>query len=344
MSINLDYPSYDTPTLNSNEGDDIELDNDDVDSLDGEYCSHVLPECQESKLDPQTNSQLEKENIHTLRYVPPEATSIPLHTEDDPLCPRIVASLMSSYEGLHYVRQTLMSLHNQEFDCIYLNVPGHRPDLIPDWIKVCCEVTYSGDSEMQHLIHVLERERHPDTIIITVENGMIYPPQMVKQAKAALARCNRSAYACEVYKFKSINYFQRVTVNHNIGDSFEGERGVVYLRNFFRNDFSSYLTLAHISNACRHCPYLLIMNYLQLYKINIRCLARKFYSAALVYPVVNKERLYTNSGLNYKIVSKYAQAIQHLHTKRILYLRNPNAVIECVRHLAMNPYGGSFRT
>lgn len=283
-----------------------------------------------------------KESIHTLRYVP----SVPQSTDpiESPLCPRIVASLMSSYEGLHHVRQTLMSLHNQEFDCIYLNVPGHRPDLVPDWIKVCCEVTYSGDSEMRHLIHVLEHERHPDTIIITVENGMIYPPQMAKQAKVALARCNNSVYACDVYKFKSINYFQRVTVNHNVGDAFEGEKGVVYLRKFFRNDFSSYLTLASSSEACRYSPYLLIMNYLQLYKINVRCLSRKFYNASQVYPVLNKESLYTNSGLNYKIVSKYSQVIQHLNAKHILYLRNPNAVLECVRHLAMNPYGASFRT
>ena len=66
------------------------------------------------------------------------------------------------------------------------------------------------------------------------------------------------------------------------------------------------------SEQCLYSDNLLIINYLQKYKINIRCLTKKNYNANLIKYSLRKDLLYTNSGLNFKIVYKYYLVIQIL--------------------------------
>ena len=240
-----------------------------------------------------------------------------------------------------------MSLHDQEFDCIYLNVPGHyfsnSKDLIPEWMKICCEVIFCQDiGPILKLLPVLDIETDPSTIIVTVENGVVYPKNMAKVYLQAFKKNIISAYANSVYKFKSINYFQPIIINNNVGDIFESSNGVGYLRSFFRNDIKSYISFLSKSEQCLYSDNLLIINYLQKYKINIRCLTKKNYNANLIKYSLRKDLLYTNSGLNFKIVYKYYLVIQILQKNNILYLKNPRAILDNLRYLVNRPYNVPF--
>ena len=113
---------------------------------------------------------------------------------------------------------------------------------------------------------------------------VVYPKSMAKEFLQAFRRLPDSVYASCVYKFKSINYFQPITINGNVGDSYEGARGVGYLRRFFRPDFESYLSLIMKFEACLYSDSLIIMNYLQRYKISVRSLVKKGYNMNLVIP------------------------------------------------------------
>ena len=165
---------------------------------------------------------------------------------------------------------------------------------------------------------------------------------MAKEFLQAFRRLPDSVYASCVYKFKSINYFQPITINGNVGDSYEGARGVGYLRRFFRPDFESYLSLIMKFEACLYSDSLIIMNYLQRYKISVRSLVKKGYNMNLVIPRLKKEELYTPSGLSYKIIFKYYQVILFLVHHNLLHLRNPSSIIECLRYLVSRPYNVPF--
>lgn len=277
------------------------------------------------------------EELHSLVYIP-----------DEPLAPKIVVSMTSSYQGMQYIRKTLLSLTDQGFNKIYLNVPGsyfsYSHHLVPEWMSFICQVNFcsGGFSPLLSLVPTLQRELDGNTIIITVENGYIYPKGMAKEFLQVFKKYPDYVYASSVYKFKSVNYFQQVTINGNVGDCFEGARGVGYLRKFFRPDFESYLSMVVGFEACRFSEYLIIMNYLQRYKISVKSLIRKNYNVNLVMAQLRKDELYTSSGLSYKVVFKYYQVIQFLVHHNLLHLRNPNSVVECLRYLVTRPYNVPF--
>jgi len=260
---------------------------------------------------------------------------------------RIVASLTSSYHGLQFIKPTLMSLHDQDFDCIYLNIPGkyfsNSRDLIPEWMNICCDVIFCPDlGPILKLLPILDKELNPETIIITLENGVIYPKNMTKAFIQSFKRNNQSAYANCIYKFKSINYFQPITINNNIADIFESTHGVAYLRGFFKNDIISYISFFTKYDFCFYADNVLIMNYLQKYKIHVRCINKKNYNANIIKYSSRGDTLYTSSGLNFKIVFKYYKVIETLQKYNMLYLRNPRSIIDCLRYLSSRPYTVAF--
>ena len=268
--------SYLSDNHSTDKSIDTISDNDDVD----ECINQTVTELVNNMVD--NNNDNDENDIHNLTYTPDPINNTSLVNVSNILNTpiiinkdeRIVASLTCTYEGLQYVKQTLISLHDQEFDCIYLNVPGryfsNSRDLVPEWMKICCEVIFCQDiGPIIKILPILEREPHPSTIIVTVENGIIYPKNMAKTFIQIFRKNTQSVYAINVYKFKSINYFQPITINNNVGDIFDGVNGVGYLRGFFRNDINTYISIINKYEACVYSDYLIICNYLQKYKINI---------------------------------------------------------------------------
>ncbi len=288
------------------------------------------------------------DQIHNLSYNPPTGQPPNPKETGKKNNLRIVASLTCSYQGLSYIKQTLHSLHDQEFDCIYLNVPGtffsHSRDLIPEWMKICCEVIFCQDiGPILKLLPILDREKDPNTIIVTVENGIIYPKNMSKVFLQLFRRNQQSIYAVQVYKFKSINYFQPITINNGLGDLFDGTYGVGYLRGYFRDDLNTYISLLNKYQPCIYSDYLVITNYLQKYKISIRCLNRKLFNISHMQTRCKKDTLYTSSGLNFKMVFTYYQVIQLLANNNMIYFKNPSNLLQILHYLSSRPYNIAFK-
>ena len=278
--------------------------------------------------------------IHNLIY------NTPIHNTNHD---RIVITITSSYEGLQYLNKTLESLQNQDIniDKIYLVIPGvyfnNSKERIPNWILDNFEVVlYNYCEPIINILGILNLEQNPDTIIIAVNNGMIYPKCMCKSFKQVILKNKNTIYATFVYKFKSVNYFQQISINNNIGDVYEDNYGVAFLRCHFRNDFIAYYNFLREYEVCKYSVPIIIMNYLQKYKIQVRCLLKKNYNYNLVIPTHNKNLLYLGSGLNYKIIYKYYNTIEILNKLSCLYLKNPIAVVECLRFLIKNPYNIPF--
>ena len=172
---------------------------------------------------------------------------------------------------------------------------------------------------------------------------MLYPKSMCKLLKQAILKNKNYIYATFVYKFKSINYFQQVAINNNIGDMYEDNYGVVFMRSYFRDDFGIYYDYLRKYDCCKVSVPIIITNYLQKYKIQIRCLLRKNYNHNLVEPITNNNLLFQSSGLNYHLITRYYNTIEILRNLSCLYLKNPAAVMECLRFLIKNPYNIPFR-
>ena len=260
---------------------------------------------------------------------------------------RIVATIGSSHQELKYLKATLESLESECFDQVYFNCPAYffnySADMIPEWLKNSCHVNLLPDRDRvlgnySKIIPVLAKETNPDTIIVALESGVIYPKGMVKNIKAAFRRFPDSAHAPRLFKFKGTAYYQNVTINGNVGDIYDPVYGVAYRRSFFKRDFTSYVSLLLKRGCGSVCDDLLISNYLARYKITLRCILRKFYHSSGVKLLVDKSKFYHNYRLDLKTINLHYQVVCLLQQMRLLSLRNPHVIGEAVRHLNSGQY------
>jgi len=103
---------------------------------------------------------------------------------------RVVISLTTLPDRYENLKDTLNSLHNQivKSDCIYLTLPyvakrsgKTYPELPTDLCQLCtvvrCEVDYGPICK---IYGALVSEHDPNTIIITVDDDVIYPTNFIK--------------------------------------------------------------------------------------------------------------------------------------------------------------------
>lgn len=102
--------------------------------------------------------------------------------------PRVVASLTTMPDRYHKLVKTLRCLNNQEYplDAIYLSIPYRckRLDIeypeIPDEITELCTVIRCEDhGPITKILGALLTESDPDTVVITFDDDMIYPKDLV---------------------------------------------------------------------------------------------------------------------------------------------------------------------
>lgn len=257
---------------------------------------------------------------------------------------RVVFSLTCHLQNYQYLDNTLECLIKFDVDRIYLNVnldTYHRIKNKPLNPKVSLNPCRNWGPILK-LLPTIQLESDPNTIIILVEVGYIYPPNMVSHMinlyepyfKRGL---KPSAYSATLYKLKSVSYFQKVIVHNNVGDVYESHEGTVFLRSFFRSDFTSYISHLIKDEACRYSEDLMISNYLYKYKIPIKCCLRKWYHSNLVFPYLKKTRLYMNSGIHFPIIYKFHKSVEYMSQHKMLYLRNSYAILESLRSLVKRP-------
>jgi hypothetical protein len=115
---------------------------------------------------------------------------------------RVIISLTTTPHRIHAIRAMLLDLSRQDEDFaeILLNVPYRsrrtgEPYAIPDWMASIPKLRIhrcTDHGPATKLLGALERENDPDTLIITVDDDVTYPPGMV----AAYRRIARQGPGC----------------------------------------------------------------------------------------------------------------------------------------------------
>lgn len=102
---------------------------------------------------------------------------------------RVVASLTTMPDRYHKIGKTLRSLHNQTYklDAIYLALPETSrrlgipyPELPAELAELCTVIKCVDYGPITKIVGGLLAEADGDTIIITFDDDMVYPPRMVE--------------------------------------------------------------------------------------------------------------------------------------------------------------------
>lgn len=256
---------------------------------------------------------------------------------------RIIACIYVNKKNLKFLKKCLLSLEDTGFDRIYINIPKEfkkflTPDIFSEYI-----VNFSRDEGyIYNIWNILKMETSPETIIVSLSAGMIYPNEMIKEIKKSFKRFPNCVNCVALMKLKSISFFEYMIINGNVGDLFEITYPICFRRYFFKNDFTTYLQYLY-KNGCYGSDELILCNYLNKYKIPIRCINRKKLKMALLRDLTNTERIHTNSGLNFQIISKLAKNINILSNTRCLYLTHSHCIHECYQYLRRNSYNLAIR-
>lgn len=213
---------------------------------------------------------------------------------------RVVASLTTMPDRYHKIVKTLRSLNNQTYqlDAIYLALPerSKRLDIpyptVTDEIAQLCTVVRCPDyGPITKILGGLLQESDPNTIIITFDDDMIYPPTLVstliqyhkQYPESALGssgmllryNCpmcaitpNEDNFLYRIPKFSVPSQGRKV-------DSIYGYPGALYLRKFFPpNDLSElekdFLYYALIDDDMFINDDITISGYLSLHNIDRR--------------------------------------------------------------------------
>lgn len=170
---------------------------------------------------------------------------------------KIVFSLTTLPRRIKTIIPTLESLNNQtvKADHIYLTIPKKCSRLdqkypkIPKKIKKYCDIVYVKEDygPVTKLVGALLKETDPDTIIITVDDDVIYPKNLVKDLlyyhkKFPDSALSSSGLSIGYYPFRySIKFNQKkndywFTMNSKKSkkiDILYGYSGALYKRSFF---------------------------------------------------------------------------------------------------------------
>lgn len=242
---------------------------------------------------------------------------------------RVVASLTIMPDKYQKILKTLISLNKQTYrlDEIYLNLPekSRRMEIdyppLPDNIRELCTVVPCTDyGPMTKILGGLTRETDGDTIIITFDDDIIYPPTMVEFLLQKHIIYPNSAIGTSGMLLKNLCPFCAVTPNENRlvtripkfyippegrrVDSVYGYPGALYVRKFFpRTDLleEEFFKYALINFETFINDDMTISGYLSLKNIERRI----FNDGPEVSNVLSDEtgtRLRTDTEISYNII------------------------------------------
>lgn len=211
---------------------------------------------------------------------------------------RVVASLTTMPDRYFKTIKTLKSIQNQTYklDAVYLSLPVKSrrleidyPSITPEMSMLCTVVSCIDYGPITKILGGLLREDDPNTIIITFDDDMVYPPTLVEN----LIRCHdmypNSAIGSSGMLVKYSCPMCAITPNENNFlyripkfpippegrrvDSIYGYPGALYIRKFFpakdllEKDFLNY---ALIDNNMFMNDDVVISGYLSLHNIERR--------------------------------------------------------------------------
>jgi hypothetical protein len=190
--------------------------------------------------------------------------------------PRVVASFTTMPSSYPKIGKMLQSLHAQTYklDAIYLSLPWKSRRLgtdypeLPQEVKDLCTVVRCSDfGPITKILGGLLAEKDPDTVIITIDDDMVYPPTMVERlmkhhlsypdsalgSSGMLVRYKCPACAITPNEDNPLYRIPKFVVpkEGRRVDSIYGYPGALYVRKFFpktkhlEEDFLNYALINH---------------------------------------------------------------------------------------------------
>lgn len=240
---------------------------------------------------------------------------------------RVVASLTTMPDRYFKIIETLKSLHNQTYklDDIYLGLPSRSRRLnieyppIPQEISDLCTVVSCTDfGPITKISGGILMENDPDTVIITFDDDMIYPPTMVETLMTHHKTYPDSSigssgmllrYSCPMCAItpNEDNFFYRISKFYvppegRRVDSIYGYPGALYVRKFFPERElleEEFLNYALVDDNMFMNDDIVISGYLSMKNIERRI----FPNMPVVSFVVNNQgkRVRNNNEISYDL-------------------------------------------
>ena len=287
--------------------------------------------------------------VGVLFYVGPlETRTVKQNLKNNPV--NIVVSLTTTPDKINQIQPVLKSIYRQSIkpDRIYLNIPREF-NIIPNWLKTDSKIIINKTNNYgsaTKLITTLEKERDPNTIIITVNDDHIYPKHMVRD----LAK----QYLPDTYK---VNYklgaaITGVGLNILVDPNFKvepksiliGDRpstfivsmaGVAYKRAFFKDNIFSLIN--NIPKSCVESDDLMISAYLLSNGGSIVKISGISYNEIMKSLLIKelpgattKDNLYRNYGqclAELPLYNKAKYQLEILKRSRTIYLMYNNEIL-----------------
>lgn len=211
---------------------------------------------------------------------------------------RVVASLTTMPDRYFKIINTLKSLQRQTYklDAIYLSLPDRSrrlnipyPPVPPEITKLCTVVPCTDFGPITKILGGLLQEEDPDTVIITFDDDMIYPRNIVEALMSHHKTYPNSAIGSSGMLVRYACPMCAITPNENTFmyripkfpipaegrkvDSIYGYPGALYIRKFFpaKDELEAkFLNYALVDNDMLMNDDIVISGYLSLEKVERR--------------------------------------------------------------------------
>jgi hypothetical protein len=250
---------------------------------------------------------------------------------------RIVISLTTTPHRINAIKPTLDSLRDQSIkaDKIYLNVPyefkrDNVKYVIPQWLLEYPEVTITRTEDfgpITKIVPTLWQEPELNTLIISVDDDIIYPKHLVRELASYAAEHPEAVITPMnvLYHFNDAHIIQKVQFAYEQGSEAAvvlGTSGAAYRRSFFDENFATLI--AELPPACVLADDLVISLHLAYSKIKIEQTIQRIFNPFVAH-------------FSYKL-QNYGLAADALSYSDGVYLGNHKSYAACLTQLGQSKY------
>lgn len=154
---------------------------------------------------------------------------------------RTILTLTTSPKRIKHLQLVLNSLRNQikSPDAIYINLPDQYRNrdtyIIPDWLEDSLDVTILKGGEdlgpLMKILPVLDVETDSNTLLITFDDDVLYPSDIISKFFSAAQKCPNSAFGSRGFNFTNTrNNLEPVRGNYVPCHILQGYGACAYLR------------------------------------------------------------------------------------------------------------------
>lgn len=185
---------------------------------------------------------------------------------------RTVLTLTTSPQRMQHLPLVLDALSKQLTlpDAVYLNLPDRYRNrdayIIPDWLGDALQVTLLRRVDdlgpVMKILPVLEVETDSDTLLITVDDDVRYPPDTISALQIAAQAHPESAFGSRGFNFTNIGqHLEPVRGNHTPCHVLQGYGACAYRRQHFDIE-RLYLSLALQPEVFRFSDDVILSNHI----------------------------------------------------------------------------------